>query len=450
MNQPIRNVNIDQTHPNRVPYINNNELFTRHSDTVLCCSIDPNIRLAVSGGIDDTAFVWDLRTKHVIFECSGHRESVVAAAFSINSTYVATGDLNGYIQVRNTTTGLRLFEYEIDEINWIRWHNSSDFVLLAGTTKGDFWMWNVNDPAAVKTFSPYGSGTTTAKILIDGLRIVVAYQDGSIRLFDLKTRQTIRHLVASENAEIISLDVNPNNSLLAIGCIDASVKIVTVEGFRIINSLLCKSPDSTTNPQEDSTSGLTSNPEASTSNYNDESVSMLQGRPEDDLGVPYDAEPLEVIDEFTNMMEKSDNVEQALSDDMTGHDVGEQESDTDDDIFENDPVDNSSVESVLFSPCGNFLAASNNSGTMIIWDVACQSVRCELHTGIGITRCAWTLSGHYVTGCLDGVVRVYDINLNLAREISAHMDQILDLANLGRTILTASEDKTCRVIELNI
>lgn len=446
MNQPIRNVSSDLPHAERVPYINQSELFTRHSDSVLCCSIDTNNRLAVTGGIDDTAFVWDLNTKHVIFECSGHRESVVAAAFSVNSTYVATGDLNGYIQVRNTTTGVKLFEYEIDEVNWIRWHNSSDFVLLAGTTKGDFWMWNVNDPAAVKTFPTYGSGTTSAKILADGLRIVVTYQDGSIRLFDLKSRQTIRHLVATEQAEIISLDVNQNNSLLAIGCIDATVKIITINGFRIINNFPCKSLESGIGQQEDSTSGLTE-PQASTSSYNDESVPMIEGRPYEDLDIPPEVEPLEVIDEFTGMTDPSDIREQPISDDMIEQ-ADDQEIDDDDDN-DNDSKDNNSVESVLFSPCGNFLAASNNSGTMIIWDIACQTARCELHTGVGITRCAWTPAGYYVAGCLDGVVRIYDINLNLAREINAHSDQILDLANLGGTIVTASEDKTCRVIYLN-
>lgn len=416
----------------------NTEVFTRHNDSVLCCSIDNNTRIAVSGGIDDTAFVWDLNTKHVIFECLGHKESVVAAAFSVNSTYVATGDLNGYLQVRNTTTGIKIFEFDIDEINWLMWHNTSEFVLLAGTTKGDFWMWNVNDPAAVKTFPSYGSPTTAAKLMSDGMKIVSAYADGSIRVFDLKTRQAILQLNDPTNAEIICIDLNPNNVLLAVGCIDSTVKIINLNACKVIGTLLCKSPekpstnDSTSvKPTDRTTDG--SDPELQTVR-----VKIEPNHEKSDECNPENSESIEVIDEYSTP-------------------IGETEEEETDDIEEDDEADLSedeyggsmdvvSVESALFSPCGNYIAGANNSGSICIWDVATQVTRCELHTGIGITRSAWSDGGNYITGCLDGAVRVYDMNLEKLSEIALHSDQILDIAYRNKVLVTASEDKTCKAI----
>lgn len=377
-------------------------VFSRHNDSVLCCSIDNNNRIAVSGGIDDTAFVWDLSTKHVIFECVGHRESVVAAAFSVNSTYVATGDLNGYIQVRNTTTGLKIFEYDVDEINWIMWHNTSEFILLAGTLKGDFWMWNVNDPASVKTFPSYGSPTTAAKLLSDGLRIVSAYGDGSLRLLDLKTQQTIIQQNDSSGAEIISIDLNHNDSLVALGFINSTVKLINLNSGKLTGTLQCENPADTGN-----IATTTSDPP-----------------PE-----------VEVIDEYSDAMNSGE--EQPVEED------GEDDSISSD---EDDLGSVDSVESVLFSPCGNYLAASNNNGSIFFWDVASQKTRCELHTGIGITRCAWSVHGNYITGCLDGAIRIYDLNLNKLSEIPLHSDQILDISYWNKMLVTASEDKTCRAI----
>lgn len=386
--------------------VNESQLFTRHSDSVLCCSIAKNNRLIVSGGVDDTAFVWDLETKHAIFECTGHKESVVAAAFSVKSTYVATGDMNGYIQVRNTANGMKIFEFDIDEINWIRWHNSSDFVLLAGTMKGDFWMWNVNDPIGVKTFPSYGHASITAEIFDDGKEIAVAYKDGSLRVFDLKLRKMTRQLEVEDKSEITCLDINPNNSLLAIGCMDSSVKIMTTGGLKVISNFVCKTREQS--KLEDPQKG---------------SFEVIEVDDSSDEEPPPEASSCE--------------------------DIPSEESD-DDDMWEYQSITEClSVESVLFSPCGEYLAAAENTGNLVMWDVPHGAVRCQIDTERGITRCTWLPSGHYVVGFSYGSVRVYDINLNMIHQIEAHMDKILDVANASMTILTVSDDKTCRAVDLS-
>lgn len=413
-------------------------LFTRHNDSVLCCSIDNNARLAVSGGIDDTAFVWDLKTKHVIFECLGHKESIVAASFSLNSTYVATGDLNGYIQVRNTTTGIRVFDFEIDEINWILWHNTSDFVLLAGTAKGDFWMWNVNDPKAVKTFNSYGTSCTSAKLLPDGLKAIISYQDGSVRIFDLKTKQSILHFQNPAKSEVISLDLNATKSVLAIGCIDSSIRLLTVNGLRSIGELSCKTPDEIKLKASHNSGPSTSEP------MDDESTAADE---EADNDTHAKSDTIEVIDEYS-IIRSDTSVNQELVEDDDDNDNGDDSSiDMDEEeSVEDEKFGMDSVESVAFSPCGTFLAAANNSGTIMIWDVSTLTSRNVLHTGTGITRAAWTRDGQYIAGHLDGSVGIYDNNLNEKNRIAAHRDQILDLALKNNILVTASEDKTLRTI----
>lgn len=393
-------------------------VFSRHSDSVLCCSIDKNTRIAVSGGIDDKALVWDLNTKHVIFECVGHKESVVAAAFSVNSTYVATGDLNGYVQVRNTTTGLKIFEYDVDEINWIMWHNTSEFILLAGTTEGDFWMWNVNDPASVKTFPSYGFATSAAKLLSDGVRLVSGYGDGSVRVFDLKTQQAIIQHNDPTQAEIICLDLNHDNSLVAVGCIGLTVKLLNLHSGKLIGTLSCE------NPAEVDGAGANTN--------NSEEVEVV-----DEYSVDMDRPLDQSAREGNEPEEEEVEAEEEDEEDQEGIDDNGDVSSEDD----SEPIN--SVESV-FSSCGSYLAASSNTGSIFIWDVASQKTRCELHTGVGITRCVWSANGNYITGCLDGFVRIYDLNLNKLNEIPLHSDQILDVALQNGLLVTASEDRTCR------
>lgn len=161
-------------------------VFTKHKEPVLSCALSYNGDLAISGGQDDIAYVWNVTSGDVLFQCTGHKDSVACVAFSQRDTFVATGDMSGFIQVWRKEDGVKVFEYEIDDLNWIQWHPAVNNVLLAGTAKGDAWMWKVIDDYTCKTFQSYGSANSSGKCLPDGKRVVMGYEDGSIRIWDLK------------------------------------------------------------------------------------------------------------------------------------------------------------------------------------------------------------------------------------------------------------------------
>lgn len=56
-------------------------------------------KLAVTGGEDDLAYVWDTESSEVVLECTGHEDSVIFAGFNFDNSYVATGDMSGNIKV---------------------------------------------------------------------------------------------------------------------------------------------------------------------------------------------------------------------------------------------------------------------------------------------------------------------------------------------------------------
>lgn len=165
--------------------------FTCHEDAVLCCDVSHDDRLVVTGGQDDKAFVWDAATQKTVFTIDGHKDSVVAVKFNKNSTLLATGDYSGFIQVWNNE-GQRLYDYEVDDLNWMLWHPIAENVLLAGTTSGDAWMWKLSktNPQCKTIYSP-GSSNVTAKIFDDGKRIVMGYENGSVSIWDLKSIEVL-------------------------------------------------------------------------------------------------------------------------------------------------------------------------------------------------------------------------------------------------------------------
>lgn len=168
------------------------QVFSGHEKAVLCCGLSGDKRYAVSGGEDDKAFVWRTDDSGVVFEAIGHKESVVCVGFNSNDTHVATADMNGLIQVW-TMSGEKVFDFEVDEINWMSWHPMAHNVLMAGTAAGDAWMWKLNPSltADCKTFQSFGKSNCVAKCLSDGKRIAMGYEDGVIRIWDLKTVSVI-------------------------------------------------------------------------------------------------------------------------------------------------------------------------------------------------------------------------------------------------------------------
>lgn len=72
-------------------------------------------KYAVTGGEDDKAYVWDVKTGEVIIECTEHKDSVIFADFSLDDTYLATGDMNGIIQIRKTSDKTIVWDYNMGD-----------------------------------------------------------------------------------------------------------------------------------------------------------------------------------------------------------------------------------------------------------------------------------------------------------------------------------------------
>ncbi|KAK7893289.1 hypothetical protein WMY93_022441 [Mugilogobius chulae] len=206
--------------------------FSSHKGSVFCVSLDPATNtMAVTGGEDDKAYVWRVSDGEVLFECTGHKDSVTCALFSHDSSLVATGDMSGMIKVWKVETKEEIWSFEVGDLEWLEWHPCAP-VLLAGTDDGNMWMWKV--PAGdCKTFQSAACQATSGKVLPDGKRAVVGYEDGSVRVWDLKQGNAV-HVIKGQDGHqgaLTCLACNKDGSLVLTGSVDGGAKLInTITG----------------------------------------------------------------------------------------------------------------------------------------------------------------------------------------------------------------------------
>ena len=393
--------------------VNSEVLFSQHKGSVFTCDISPNslVPIAVSGGEDDRAFIWNWKTGEVVSELGSSnqnvmnfKDSVVFARFNKDGTLVAAADMSGVIKVwripkcfqdaNNSLASPTVFQinieplwkFETSDISWLGWHRGAPNVLFAGTEDSELWMWKVPSGDS-KVYMGRGEKVETAIIMPDGKRIAVAYGDGSIKMFDLKTGEVLnnfshydKNTISSESdtpssgMPVASLDVRSEGGgqILASGGVNGIAKMYNTQTSKPIGTLVCA---------------------ASNSRETEES----------------------------------------------------------------DMPNKTTVEAVLFSNLDqNTIITGTLSGIVTIWDVSTQVSRHATNVGDGVVKIMYRKVAQQnptqiFVATLDGVIRILDTRTGkVIGDCSGHTAGILDICQSldGSILISSSDDGDCRVFDV--
>lgn len=202
--------------------------FTNHNAPVFCGSLHPTQKIAVTGGEDDIAFVWNTETGDVIHECKGHKDTVIGAEFSRDGNYLATGDMAGEIQLFNVNSNYeKVWEFSMGDMSWMKWHHKTN-VLMAGAESGEIYAWRLPS-GECKVFAGEGKKCEVGVITEDGKKLIAGYSDGVVKYWDFKTNTTefeinSSHPLGHEGA-ITSLCADSENQIFITGCEDGKMLI---------------------------------------------------------------------------------------------------------------------------------------------------------------------------------------------------------------------------------
>ncbi|NXO61347.1 NEDD1 protein, partial [Phainopepla nitens] len=186
-----------------------------------CVSLNSSSSYLVSGGLDNTVNIWDLKSRKNYRSLNEHKDEVTCVAYNWNDGYVVSGSLSGEIILHSVTTNLTSSPFGYGSRQPIRHLKYSSFKkALLGTVSdsGNVTLWDVNSqnpyhnfenthkaPASEICFSP-----------VNKLLVVTVGLDKRIILYDTSSKKLLTTIVA--DFPLTTVDFMPDGTTLAIGC----------------------------------------------------------------------------------------------------------------------------------------------------------------------------------------------------------------------------------------
>lgn len=199
----------------------------------------PNPPLAVSGGSDDTAFVWNVPDGEIVQQLlPKHTDSVAQVEWSSDGTLVATGGMDGIVNIfrRDGNTFSHVTSLEGgDEVQFISWHPKGN-VLVAGYADATAWMWQLPSGLLMNVFTGHEDAVTAGRFTPDGKKLLTTSTDGSLILYEPRQATPLSKLGSSDTrfrAEggFTTIAISPDSKLAAVGGVTGSSRVVSLAGI---------------------------------------------------------------------------------------------------------------------------------------------------------------------------------------------------------------------------
>lgn len=228
--------------------------FDQHKDSVFVVFKHPSLPLVVTGGGDETAYMWTTHTQPPRFvgELVGHKESVVAGGFTSDGKFVITGDMAGFVQVHKSSKGGQIWTKigdleEVEEVLWITVHPSQPYFAF-GSTDGSVWVYRIDEKSGTleQTMSGFShtlecnGGIFVDTVSQEKLTLITISEDGSIINWNAFAGVANYKLLPHEDfkgSENPWVSIKSHANVFAAGARNGQLAIINVENGKIVHTV---------------------------------------------------------------------------------------------------------------------------------------------------------------------------------------------------------------------
>lgn len=248
-------MDVDENDTLEIDLANNSwTYFDKHQDSVFTVFQHPTLPMVVTGGGDNTAYMWTTHTQPPRFvgELLGHKESVVCGGFTGDGKFVVTADMNGFIQVFKSSKGGQKWTKfgdleEVEEVLWLTVHASLPYFAF-GAPDGSVWVYQIDESSqqleqVMSGFShtlECNGGVFVATATADELTLVTISEDGSIVNWNAFTGSVNYKLQPHDDFKGVEspwVSVKTHKNVIAVGARDGQLAIINLDLGKIVHSV---------------------------------------------------------------------------------------------------------------------------------------------------------------------------------------------------------------------
>ncbi len=254
-------------HKSQLEYATVSHTLTAHTDKITSIAFSPDGETLVSGSIDKTIGIWNVKTGKLIRTLKGDAGEVASIAISPNGHFLAIGSHEypkSNVKVWHLSTGklihtllghhkpvncvaispdgqilasgsnkIKIWHmYKGDRLCTL-WHTyavnsaaiSPDSAILAsGGSDSKIRLWNPLTGELLCTLTGHSDEVKTVAITPDGQTLISGSADTTIKMWDLCTAKLLHALTGHTDA-VNSVAISPDGQMLASGSSDKTIKI---------------------------------------------------------------------------------------------------------------------------------------------------------------------------------------------------------------------------------
>jgi U3 small nucleolar RNA-associated protein 12 len=428
--------------------------------------VDPSGEMMAAGYVDGSVRVWDLRSGTVLVTFNGHKSGITALKFDSSGTRLASGSRDSNIVIWDLVgeVGLYRLRSHRDQVTALEFLGSDDQWLVSTAKDGLIKLWNLEVQHCVETHvshrgecwsmaiekinqeEEHEDDETDAVIVTSGAtkdlkfwNIYLSAEDGQ-KLVEKGT-------AAKQSPERgLGIKFHPNGKFFAVSNADKSVEVWRRRTAQEVKKSVARKIKRRKEKQ------LDPDPKLSENDVNE-------------IYIPYTIirTPAKVRNFDWSLAGKKLQLIVALANNtLESYSVS---TDIDSKKRSAGPAEYSRVHSIEMSghrsdiralsiSSDNKMVISASNGSLKLWNI--KSRNCLRTFECGYVLCASFLPGDalIVTGSKEGALTLYDVaSSSVQEEFSAAHDGAiwsLDISSDGKTMVTASADKTVKFWEFRI
>ncbi len=193
-------------------------------------------RLLASGFLQGNLQVWEVGSGAKLYAQAAHQASVTSVAFSPNNLWLASGSRDNTIKLWEADTGaeLQVLRGHKGEVSAVAFSPDGQWLASASHDR-TIKIWRVVTGREAQTLEGHTMQVTAVTFTPDGKAIVSASWDKTIKLWNVSTGLTMKTLTGHTkgvSSLAVSPAISPNGCWLASGGEDANVKLWDLETGR--------------------------------------------------------------------------------------------------------------------------------------------------------------------------------------------------------------------------